>query len=184
ILSIVNGNFSLLKDDEESVQRIVNKVKTDLEQKGFLDEIIGTDFESEVERNIVLVLEKMIDHQSTDFLFEEAYRPLPIFKSEEEFHNMSQAEREAYLESLNPFMTKSEKRRGAIEKVFIESMDDFINNEMQFLKSTKEMKARYHEKLEELTQDLLNGGLFSTEQIQELIEDYNEDIKNYLPKDW
>jgi len=114
ILEEVEGQIHLLKDAYEEqegyldnvLEKVANSFAT---SQGIAINEIEEEVINELDNLVIFLTEKLIAFESTDFLFEESYIPIPREVSSEELKNMSEEELDAHQAHRAFYMTEFEK---------------------------------------------------------------------------
>jgi len=161
----------------------VETVIYNIERSGLFGKAMDPTDEELIERNIVFILEKMIDHRSIDFLLEEDYLPIPRILTAEEFEKMSKAEHEAYSKKVSKTMTRQENSQLLLEEVFLNFLQEDIENGIAVPKSIEDAGDYFKGKVEKLREVIFKEEGIDEELEIVLREYFNEALEGFLEDD-
>ncbi|MFK7775112.1 MAG: hypothetical protein AB8F94_23425 [Saprospiraceae bacterium] len=150
ILKQIEGDFNKLEDTPDFFDEMIENVLYNMERsKLFVDDMVN-ELEEFIERNVVFILEKMLEHQNIAFLLEENYLPVPRELTEEEFKKMSDEEYLVYTESVSKTMTREENSQLAFEQTFLMFLEEDVEKGIETPKSIKDADDYFEGKIEKL----------------------------------
>ncbi|MFK8005099.1 MAG: hypothetical protein AB8H03_01955 [Saprospiraceae bacterium] len=176
ILKEVEGDFDALIDEPAFFEEMVETVIYNLEKSELFTEIEDADARKFMERNVVFILEKMIEHQSIGFLLEEDYEPVPRMLSEKEYEKMTEAEYRIYSKKVSNTMTKRENGDFLLERTFFIFIQQDIENGKDVPSSIEDADDYFQEKMKIL-------GEVEDGEKEILREYFNKALESFLRMD-
>lgn len=181
ILEEIEGQFHLLQsafEEEETfldnvLEKVANSYAT---SQGIAINEIDKDVLNELDNLIIFLTEKLIEFNSTDFLFEKSYTPIPIVKSDEELKQMTEEELDAHQAHRLFYMTNQERYYHTISEYAYYFLS-VQHEETDFQKEENQIAA-----LQEFLADAQkeNKEPISEETLKDYEEGFNAVIKLYF----